>query len=59
MYCHPAWVMQRADDQAAERAACVLVRLRAEAAERVPEWTPEMREALKEVYRKHRSSAYY
>ena len=43
MYRHWTAVHSEMDDQRAREVECLLVRLRAEAARRVPGWSPELR----------------
>ena len=59
MYRHPESEHWQEDDEEAYKAACLLVKLREEAARRVPEWTPEMRAELKRVYRRTGSFCIY
>lgn len=53
MYRHWTEARWEEDDQAALEAECVLVRIRAEAAKRVPEWSPELREEFRRTHPRH------
>jgi hypothetical protein len=52
MYVHWTVKVREEDERTAREAACLLVRLRAKAAQRVPEWSPEMRETLRALHQK-------
>lgn len=49
MYRHPEAVHAEQDRERAEQVACDLRRLRAEAARRVPGWSPELREENRRI----------
>jgi hypothetical protein len=53
MYRHWIAIHSEMDDQRAREVECLLVRLRAEAMRRVPEWTPEVREEFRRTHPAH------
>ena len=59
MYVHPETLRRQEDDRAAHEAACTLAKLRAEAASRVPGWSPEVRQELRDMFKLWRTSYYY
>lgn len=59
MYIHPEASRRQEDDRAAAKAARDLAKLRAEAARRVPGWSPEVRQELRDMFKLWRSSYYY
>lgn len=59
MYRHPAAEHREQDERRAIEVACILRKLRAEAATRVPGWTPELREELRDMFRQWRTGYYY
>ena len=51
LHLHPEAIHRAGDDDREYEILCELHKLRAEAARRVPEWTPEMRRDLRRMAR--------